>query len=336
MRAMNVARSELDMTDLQYTVLEPLRGGRLFRGVAESPDGHKRDVTIERVLPSMTRNLTFLEMFLADLRSSPLLKHPNIVEVLDITRTPDDAFFVVAEYMEGCDLKSLVARSERIALQHAVYIAIECCKALAYAHEREVIHRDLSPRAILLSIKGEVKIADFGLAMATTQIESSDPGIVKGRFSYLSPEAADGSEFDHRHDVFAAGVVLWELLAGRRLFLGGTDYETVMLVRGARVDRIDGLDSELHAILGKALVSDPSARYESARDFGDALARYAHAGHVAPSPEELAKLVREAHLASMRDLAVKPIEPRSLVEIQADVERMTSILDGNGGSGRWN
>ena len=124
---------------------------------------------------------------------------------------------------------------------------IEVCKALAYAHELEnpetdeplgIVHRDISPPNILISKNGEVKLVDFGLAKANSQIESTDPGVVKGKFSYLSPEAARGLEVDHRADMFAVGIILWEMFTGRRLFYGDTDYQTVELVRQARMPSI--------------------------------------------------------------------------------------------------
>ncbi|MFN0252814.1 MAG: serine/threonine protein kinase [Kofleriaceae bacterium] len=185
----------------RYTVTEPLdRGTRVFRGVADFGGGFKRDVAIMRVLPVLTGNKKFVAMFLEELSSSLLLHHTNIVEVLDIAKTPEGAYFVVTEYVDGCDLKALIARRKRIAIQHVLHVLIECCKGLTHAHSliNTVVHRDVSPRAVLLSTKGAVKFVDFGLAKANAQIESSDPGIVKGKFSYLSPEAACGLDVDHR------------------------------------------------------------------------------------------------------------------------------------------
>src|SRR5690606_12668192 len=120
-----------------------------------------------------------------------------------------------------------------------VYLCMEAFRGLTFAHEVEnddgqllnIVHRGVSPPNILISKRSEVKVTDFGLAMASTQLEKTDPGVVKGKFSYLAPEAAQGEHVDARADLFAMGIVLWEMLAGRRLFLGETDYQTVKLVQ---------------------------------------------------------------------------------------------------------
>src|SRR5262249_25115212 len=125
---------------------------------------------------------------------------------------------------------------------------------------------------------GEVKIVDFGLAKANSQLEKSEPGIIKGKFSYLSPEAAMGQDVDHRTDIFAVGIILWELLAGQRLFLGETDFQTVKKVQQAVIPPVSQhnkkVTPELERILTKTLARDPNVRYSSARDLGRDLSRY--------------------------------------------------------------
>ena len=136
------------------------------------------------------------------------------------------------EFVDGTNLKKILEtlrlRREQFPLKDAIYIAMEACRGLSYAHELrdddgnalELVHRDVSPPNILISRRGEVKVTDFGLAKARTQLERTDPGVVKGKFSYLSPEAAAGQNVTERADIFALGVCIWEMLAGRRLFLG--------------------------------------------------------------------------------------------------------------------
>jgi serine/threonine-protein kinase len=332
----------------RYTITERLDHGgmaEVFRGVAESMEGFKKNVAIKRILPNLTKNQKFVSMFLDEARLSLFLQHANIVQVFDISRTPDNAYFLVMEFVDGCNLKSLIERQKqkgrRIEVAHTIYMMMEACKALNYAHSLEhpetneplgIVHRDISPPNILLSKNGEVKLVDFGLAKANSQIESTDPGVVKGKFSYLSPEAASGLDVDHRADVFAVGIILWELFTGRRLFYGDTDYQTVELVRQARVPSIAALnpeiEPELEAIVRKALAKDANDRYQSAADLNEALAQYLFSRRMKVTARDIAGLVRDTQVEMMRKRSAEPKE--SLIDklILDEMQKMTSLVDG--------
>jgi eukaryotic-like serine/threonine-protein kinase len=340
----------------RYTITERLDHGgmaEVFRGVAESIEGFKKSVAIKRVLPNLTKNQKFVAMFLDEARLSLFLQHANIVQVFDISRTPDNAYFLVMEYVDGCNLKSLLERQKqknrRLDVGHSIYLMIECCKALHYAHSLEhpetneplgIVHRDISPPNILLSKNGEIKLVDFGLAKANSQIESTDPGVVKGKFSYLSPEAASGLEVDHRADVFAVGILLWELFTGRRLFYGETDYQTVELVRQARVPSMAALnpeiDPEIEAVVRKALARDPKDRYTHAADLGDALSHFLFSRRMTVTARDIAALVRDTQVEMMRKRSTAPQESLIDALIQDEMAKMTSLLepDGSQSSGR--
>jgi serine/threonine-protein kinase len=154
---------------------------------------------------------------------------------------------------------------------------------------------------VLITKYGEVKIVDFGLAKANTQLEKSEPGIIKGKFSYLAPEAAKGHEVDARADIFAIGIMLWEMLAGRRLFLGETDLDTVRQVQAARIPSLSQLNSEvtpeLERIVQRALAREVSQRYQSARDLGRDLNTHLYRVGRPVSSFDIAVLVREAMVA---------------------------------------
>jgi len=338
----------------RYTITERLdQGGmaEVFRGVAESIEGFKKNVAIKRVLPNLTKNQKFVSMFLDEARLSLYLQHANIVQVFDISKTPDDAYFLVMEYVDGCNLKALIdrqkQRNKRIEINHTIYLMIECCKALSYAHVLEnpetneplnIVHRDISPPNILLSKNGEVKLVDFGLAKANSQIESTDPGVVKGKFSYLSPEAASGKDVDHRADIFAVGIILWELFTNRRLFYGDTDYQTVELVRQARVPSIAAInpeiEPELEQVVRKALARDREERYNNAADLGDALSQFLFSRRLKVTARDIASLVRDTQMEAMRKRSSEP--KASLIDalINDEVARLTSIVgeeeDGGG------
>jgi len=330
----------------RYTIAERLdQGGmaEVFRGVAESIQGFKKNVAIKRILPSLTRNPKFVSMFLDEAKLSLFLQHANIVQVFDIGHA-DNTYFLVMEYVRGCNLKTLLERlkqrGKRMELAHAMYIAIEACKALHYAHHCEnpdtgeplrIVHRDISPPNILLSRNGEIKLVDFGLAKANSQIESTDPGVVKGKFSYLSPEAASGLEVDHRADIFAVGILLWEMFTGRRLFYGDTDYQTVELVRQARVPAISAhnrdVDADLEGIVRKALSRNPDDRYQEAGDLGDALTQHLFSHRMKVTARDIGSLVRDA-VAERDRQRQKTGQKGSLIDglIQEEVGKLTSLL----------
>src|SRR5690606_21635885 len=328
----------------RYTISERLDHGgmaEVFRGVAESMAGFKKNVAIKRILPNLTKNDKFVKMFLDEARLSLFLQHANIVQVFDISKTPDNAYFLVMEYVDGCNLKSLIERQKqkgrRIEIAHSIYIMMECCKALNYAHFLEhpetnqplgIVHRDISPPNILISKNGEVKLVDFGLAKANSQIESTDEGVVKGKFSYLSPAAASGLEVDHRADIFAVGIILWEMFTGRRLFYGETDYQTVELVRQARVPSIAAfnpeVEPELEAVVRKALAKDVDDRYQSAADLADALAQYLFSRRMKVTARDIAALVRDTQMEMMRKRSAEPKESLIDALIQDEMQKMTS------------
>jgi serine/threonine-protein kinase len=300
------------MPDSRYRITERVAAGgmaEVFRGVAESMAGFKKNIAIKRILPSLTKNKKFVAMFLDEARLSLALQHANIVQVFDIGHS-EDTYFIVMEYVDGVDLKALLdwrrRIGKRIPISHTLYVMMEACKGLSYAHELTnpetdaplgIVHRDISPPNVLISKQGEIKVVDFGLAKATSQVEITDPGVVKGKMSYLSPEAARGEEVDSRADIFAVGILLYELLTGKRLFYGETDYQTVELVRNAKIPPIKPqnpqVEPELEDIVRKSLSKRKEDRYQSATDLQDALAQYSYSRGLKVIARDIAELVRQ-------------------------------------------
>ncbi len=296
----------------RYKITERIDAGgmaEVYRGIAESAvGGLKKAVAIKRILPNLTKNKKFVSMFLDEARVSMHLQHANVVGVFDIGMA-DTAYFIVMEYVDGANLKTIIEslrrQGQRMSVAHTLYILMEVCKGLQYAHDvtdpengRElgIVHRDISPPNILVSKRGEVKLVDFGLAKATSQLESTDPGVVKGKFSYLSPEAASGKDVDRRADIFAVGILLYELLTGKRLFYGETDYQTVELVRQAKVPPIAAqnpeVTPELEQVVRKALARDLNQRFQSAGDLQDALAQYLFSQRLKVTSRDIEQLVQ--------------------------------------------
>ncbi|MBC7173174.1 MAG: serine/threonine protein kinase, partial [Polyangiaceae bacterium] len=314
----------------------------VYVGEQASVQGFKKKVAIKRVLPHLAQNKNFIGMFLDEARLGAKLNHANIVTVFDIGAA-DNTYFIVMEFVDGCNLKKIIEVLRRqgrtFPLKEAIYLCMEACRGLSYAHELtdddghplHLVHRDVSPPNILISRRGEVKVTDFGLAKATTQLEKTDPGVVKGKFSYLSPEAAFGEPVDGRADVFAMGIVLWEMLAGRRLFLGETDFQTVKLVQNATVPSLSKLnpevDSTFEAVLGQALTKNPGDRYQGAREFGDALAGYLFRNQMKVTSYDIANLVKST--LAQDDQKPKGAQQQSIIDklIQEELLRFTSIDD---------
>ena len=317
----------------------------VYVGESLSVQGFKKKVAIKRVLPHLARNKDFIGMFLDEARLGARLNHANIVNVFDIGAA-DDTFFLVMEFVDGCNLKKIIETmrqaGQNVPVKVALYIAMEACRGLSYAHELEsdegellnIVHRDISPPNLLISKRGEVKVTDFGLAKATTQLEKTDPGVVKGKFSYLSHEAAMGQTVDARTDVFAVGILIWEMLAGRRLFLGETDYATVKLVQEAKIPSLSQInpqvDPTLETLLNKALARDPNVRHQSARELGDAIAGYLFSHQLKVTPTDIAAQVKFALGASQ---PAEPTDPQqhSIIDklIQEELLRFTSLGEGD-------
>jgi serine/threonine-protein kinase len=291
-------------------------------------------------------------MFLDEARLSAQLSHSNCVQVFDIG-VGDNAFFIVMEFVDGANLKATIEhlrkRGREFPVEAAVYISLELCKGLSYAHELtdtqgaplHIVHRDMSPPNVLITKHGEVKIVDFGLAKANSQLEKSEPGIIKGKFSYLAPEAAMGQDIDARTDVFAVGIILWELLASQRLFLGETDFQTVKKVQAAVVPSISQINprvsSDLEEIINRALARDPGERYQSARALGGDLSKFLFRYGVPVGSFEIGALVQGAMRERQRQRTAQPsIIDKLIEEALFEFTSLTGGKEGKDGAGKPN
>jgi serine/threonine protein kinase len=341
------------MADQQqrYRVVEKLESGgmaEVFLAESEGLQGFRKQVAIKRVLPHLSEKKKFISMFLDEARLSAQLSHSNCVQVFDIG-VGDNAYFIVMEYVDGANLKAVAESLKKVGqpfpVPAACFLAIEICKGLAYAHDLKdpstgvamnIVHRDMSPPNVLLTKFGEVKIVDFGLAKANSQLEKSEPGIIKGKFSYLSPEAAMGQDVDARTDIFAVGIILWELLAAQRLFLGETDFQTVKKVQQAQIPPISSINRnvppELEKIINRALARDPTQRYTNARDLARELTNFLFAYGQPVSAFDVAQLV----IGAMKERAKKKPVQGSIIDklIEEALLEFTSLGDDEkGGSG---
>src|SRR5215475_8689949 len=247
----------------------------IFRGRAVAAGGFEKPVAIKRILPHLSQDKRFVELLIAEAKVLSLLKHRNIVQIFDVGLGDDGQYFLVMEYVDGKDLgavqRGLEARRRRIPFDLALHVGAEICEALEHAHSARapdgkpmsLVHRDVSPSNVLLSLAGEVKLTDFGIAKRAEQ-ESTGHGAVRGKFAYISPEQARNEHIEPRSDVFSVGILLWELVTSRRLFSGLGDMEALRAVREAQVPRpreFDGaLSPEIDALIMSALSPEPRIR----------------------------------------------------------------------------
>jgi tRNA A-37 threonylcarbamoyl transferase component Bud32 len=267
--------------------------------------GFSRTVAIKRIHPHLLERKRFMRMFIDEAKIAARLHHPNIVQIIElgeIGRSP----YIVMEYIAGRDLFQLLRRladiGEACPWPTAVRVAHDLALALHHAHEfvtpderpQEIVHRDVSPRNVLLGYDGTVKLTDFGVARARDREEQTEHGVIKGKVRYMSPETAMGKTVDRRADVFSLGVVFAEMLTMARLRSGANDMAILLAIRDGALDtrRFEGLPTELRAVLEKALARNPEDRFQSAEDFRQALLASA-IGPLAPMDrEDLGHMVR--------------------------------------------
>ncbi len=277
----------------KYQLLEQLaRGGmaEVFKAKAHGVKGFEKTLVIKRILPELSENPRFVEMFVNEAKIAVTLSHANIVQVFDLGRA-ENSYFIAMEYVAGMDLASVFKLCDRakqpMPLGLAVYVTSELAKGLDYAHRRRdaemrplhIVHRDVSPPNVLLSYEGEVKLTDFGIAKARTFAQTvTEVGIVKGKYAYMAPEQLEGGTVDARADIFTAGTLLFKALTGVNPFLDRSVYDTLQRIRAEDVPSVrefaPELPEEIDALLRRAMARDPEDRFESAGVFQEELIHF--------------------------------------------------------------
>ena len=250
----------------------------LFRAKLTGAQGFEKLIAVKKILPNLSREANLITAFIDEAKLAALLHHENIIQIYDFG-SMDDQYFIAMEYLFGKDLRAITRTARKkdleLGMENIVYIVSRICAGLDYSHHLRdlqgkplnIIHRDINPQNILITYEGQVKIIDFGIAKAASHNTQTKENLIKGKLAYMSPEQANGQKIDHRSDIFSTGIILYELLAARRMFTGETMH-VLSLVRGAQYDPpeevIPDLPPKLNSILSRALAKDPDERYQSA------------------------------------------------------------------------
>jgi eukaryotic-like serine/threonine-protein kinase len=291
------------------------RGGmaEVFLAVQSGPERFRRFVAVKRILPHLADSPQFVDMFMDEARLAARLSHPNIAHIYEFGEV-SGSYFIAMEYIDGIDLSPIIlaGQSRLLPLGHAARIAADVCAGLHYAHQLEdergmpagLVHRDISPQNILVSFDGTVKIVDFGIAKVTAHIERTRPGVIRGKYSYMSPEQITGDSLDGRGDLFCVGIVLYELCTGEPLYPRANSMEAMQLAKAGVVPKPTRNGQALHdgltAILYRALARSPQDRYENAAAMQLDLERYLHASHETSNSLLLGGYLKEHYRALVR------------------------------------
>ncbi len=265
----------------KYQLLDKIAVGgmaELFRAKLTGAQGFEKLIAIKRILPNLSGEENLLAAFIDEAKLAALLHHENIIQIYDFG-SMDDQYFIAMEYLFGKDLRAISRtvrkKDQELGLENILYIICRICAGLDYSHNLKdlhgkalsIIHRDINPQNILITYEGQVKIIDFGIAKAASHNTKTRENLIKGKLAYMSPEQANGQAIDHRSDIFSTGIILYELLADRRMFQGETMH-VLSLVREAQYDPpeevIPNLPPKLNAILHRALAKDPDERFRHA------------------------------------------------------------------------
>jgi len=311
----------------KYLLVSKISSGGMadvYRARVVGIRGFSKTVAIKRIYPHLLERHRFLRMFADEAKIASQLVHPNIVQILDLGEERGVPY-IAMEYVSGRDLfrviHRLLKKREHFPIAFATRVVVDLCRALHYAHEfgdadgrpQEIVHRDVSPRNILIGYGGDVKLTDFGVARARDREEHTEHGIIKGKVRYISPEGAAGKTVDRRSDIFSLGVVLAEMLTMRPLFDAPNQIAMLLAIREGRIDRsrLAGVPGTLMPVLDRALAADPAQRYPDARALSEDL--------ICHSTAELLPMTAEVAGEFMRRLFADEIEREHRISQKVDL-----------------
>lgn len=276
----------------KYLLLDRLAVGgmaEVFLAKSFGIEGFEKIIAVKRILPTMAEDEDFIDMFIDEAKIAGHLNHANIVPIYELGKI-GESHYIAMEYVWGKDLLQIMNRfrkmRKRMPAAMVAFIGTRMCEALEYAHGKRdrdgqplnLIHRDISPQNVLVSYEGAVKLIDFGIAKAASRTTTTQAGVLKGKFGYMSPEQVRGLPIDHRSDIFAVGTCMYEMLTADRLFVGESDFSTLEKVRHAAArppsEFIPDLPKEFEQIVMRALARNVDDRWQSAGELHESLQQF--------------------------------------------------------------
>ena len=311
----------------QYVLLEKIATGgmaEVWKARMRGVEGFQKIVAIKKILPHLSDNQDFIEMFVDEAKLAAQLNHNNIIHIYDLGKI-QSSYYIAMEYIDGYDLKNILRKAQErdqpLSIEIALFVASKIAAALDYAHRKRdfedkemgLVHRDVSPQNVLISEEGDIKLCDFGIAKAASKASHTQAGALKGKLQYMSPEQAWGRTIDKRSDIFALATVLFEMLTARKLFGGDNELSILEQVREARVtppsQYNDEVTPQIDAIVLKALQKDPANRYQTAGEMQRDLDAVLYSFKPTPTSADLA--------IYMHRLATSTVTPSHPMEVHA-------------------
>jgi TonB family protein len=308
----------------QYVLVEKIATGgmaEVWKARMRGVEGFQKIVAIKKILPHLSDNQDFIEMFVDEAKLAAQLNHNNIIHIYDLGKI-QNSYYIAMEYIDGFDLKTILRqgheRDNPLNVELALFIASKIASALDYAHRKKdyeekemgLVHRDVSPQNVLISQEGDIKLCDFGIAKAASKASHTQAGALKGKLQYMAPEQAWGRNIDRRSDVFALATVLFEMLTNRKLFSGDNELSILEQVREAQVQPPslynDEVTPEIDKVVLKALQKDPANRYQTAGEMARDLDAILYSFRPTPTSADLAIYM---HRLSSPDAVAPEPEP---------------------------
>lgn len=295
----------------KYTLINRIAVGgmaEIFLARQAGLEGFEKTIVIKRIRPHLSKQPSFVKMFLNEAKLAAQLNHPNVVQIYDLGKI-GETYFIAMEYIFGRDMRRIIPKAASMNIPfpmvYALKIASSVCEGLFYAHQRtdiygnplNIVHRDITPENIFVSFDGTVKILDFGIAKASTQIEQTRAGEIKGKLSYMSPEQCLGKKLDHRSDIFSLGTVLYEWITGFKLFTGESEVAILKSISEGKIYAPSYFKADIpeavEKILMRALEKDRDKRYQSAWEMQFDIDQFLSSYEFTPSNIHLSNFIKQ-------------------------------------------